>query len=145
MKGKGPVVVGVDGSRESRNALRVAADEARTRGTKLRAVMAHPPLDAHWPGGFPLYDPCDADGARVLLADIVREELGDELDVEVELSVRCETAARALVEEADGASLLVLGARGLGGFRALLLGSVSQQVSHHAPCPLLIVRLPAAA
>ena len=44
-----------------------------------------------------------------------------------------------LLEEAQDADLLVVGSRGLGGFRGLLLGSVSQQCAHHAPCPLVIV------
>jgi nucleotide-binding universal stress UspA family protein len=44
-----------------------------------------------------------------------------------------------LLEEAADADLLVVGSRGLGGFRGLLLGSVSQQCAHHAPCPLVIV------
>jgi len=47
--------------------------------------------------------------------------------------------ARALLTAADGASMLVVGSRGLGGFKGLLLGSVSQQVAHHALCPVLIV------
>ena len=47
--------------------------------------------------------------------------------------------ADVLCAEAENADLLVVGSRGLGGFRGLLLGSVSQQVSHHAPCPVVVV------
>ena len=53
--------------------------------------------------------------------------------------VRQGQAADAICEEAKGAELLVVGSRGLGGFRGLLLGSVSQQCAHFAPCPVLIV------
>ena len=49
-------------------------------------------------------------------------------------------AAQVLVDEADGADLLVVGSRGHGGFAGLLLGSVSQQCAHHAPCPVVIIR-----
>src|SRR5690606_20853392 len=49
-------------------------------------------------------------------------------------------AARCLLDSAKGADLLVVGSRGRGGFTGLLLGSVSQQCAHHAPCPLVIVR-----
>ena len=49
------------------------------------------------------------------------------------------SAARVLIEEARNADLLVVGSRDLGGFKGLLLGSVSQACAHHAPCPLLIV------
>jgi nucleotide-binding universal stress UspA family protein len=53
--------------------------------------------------------------------------------------VREGSASHVLLEEAADADLLVVGSRGLGGFRGLLLGSVGQQCAHHAPCPLVIV------
>jgi nucleotide-binding universal stress UspA family protein len=57
--------------------------------------------------------------------------------------VACGAAASVLLEEGKNADLLVVGSRGRGGFAGLLLGSVSQQVSHHAPCPVVIVPDPA--
>ena len=61
------------------------------------------------------------------------------------LQVVNDLPARALLEAGKGAWTLVLGSRGLGGFQGLLLGSVSQQVVHHAACPVLIVPEPDAA
>jgi nucleotide-binding universal stress UspA family protein len=136
----GPIVVGVDGSAESRAALRVAAEEARVHRRKLRAVMVHGILEEYWPAGIPAFDPSHVEAARGMLAAIVREELGEKPGVEVERIVTCDLPARGLIAEANGASMIVLGARGLGGFRSLLLGSVSRQVAQHAPCPVMIVR-----
>ena len=69
-----------------------------------------------------------------MLADVA------DAGVELESSVVQGPASQALVEAADGADLLVVGSRGHGGFAGLLLGSVGQQVAHHAPCPVVIVR-----
>jgi len=69
----------------------------------------------------------------------LREAIPHPGDVEVEHRIVEGTAAAALVEESRGADLLVVGSRGLGGFRGLLLGSVGQQVTHHAACPVVIV------
>jgi nucleotide-binding universal stress UspA family protein len=66
----------------------------------------------------------------------------DEVDtsgVTVDRKLRTGNASQALLHEAKGAALLVVGSRGRGGFTGLLLGSVSQQVAHHAPCPVVIV------
>jgi nucleotide-binding universal stress UspA family protein len=137
---EGPIVVGVDGSPESRAALRVAAEEARIHRRKVRAVMVHGFLDGYMVAGIPAFEPSHVEEARAALARIVVEELGDRPGVEVDRVVTCDLPARGLLAEARGASLIVVGARGLGGFRSLLVGSVSQQVVQHAPCPVLIVR-----
>jgi nucleotide-binding universal stress UspA family protein len=63
----------------------------------------------------------------------------DTSGVKLEQKVLTGGAAPVLVEEAKGASLLVVGSRGRGGFKGLLLGSVSQQVAHHAACPVVII------
>jgi nucleotide-binding universal stress UspA family protein len=68
-------------------------------------------------------------------------ELGEAADgIEIEPRLREGQPADVLVAEAADAELLVVGSRGLGGFRELLLGSVSHQCAQHAPCPVLIVR-----
>jgi nucleotide-binding universal stress UspA family protein len=137
------IVVGVDGSEGARVALRFALEEARLRGAGVRAVVAW-----HLPAGVYEAAPATPD-TRVLeaLADDARERLEGAVaeaadvagDVPVEMIVREGRAASVLLDEASDADLLVVGSRGLDGFRGLLLGSVSQQCSHHAPCPLVIV------
>ena len=64
----------------------------------------------------------------------------DDADVDVVRSVVVGTPASALIAASAAADLLVVGSRGLGGFRGLLLGSVSQQCAYHAGCPVVIVR-----
>lgn len=136
----GQVIVGVDESEGAARALRWAADEAARRGWTLSAVLAWGYLDQHWADGAPPHFEAsygEAD-ARQALDQIVRGVLGDTSGVE--LRTVCDLPARALVEAASGGDLLVLGARGLGGFRGLLLGSVSQAVLHHATVPVAVVR-----
>ena len=138
------IVVGVDGSPASRAALSWALAEARLRGANLRAVhaltVATPfALDAP-PVLLPsLMEEAEQEAEREL-GDVVAEVAGDNLDVPIERSVVEGPAAERLLEAAAGADLLVVGSRGHGGFHGLLLGSVSQQCAHHAPCPVVIVR-----
>ncbi|WP_175411919.1 universal stress protein [Streptomyces sp. TRM64462] len=126
----GPVLVAVDGSAEGRAAAEFASLEAAMRGAELAAV--HVSADAH--SGAPR-----AEGERIL-ADALSGI--DRPGVEVAASARLVTGPvrQALIEESEGAQLLVVGARGLGGFAGLILGSVSQAVLHHAHCPVAVVR-----
>jgi nucleotide-binding universal stress UspA family protein len=80
------------------------------------------------------------DAANESVAKTIHEVLGDATDVHVESKAVEDTAPRALLREAEGADLLVVGSRGHGGFAGLLLGSVSQQCAAHGPCPVVIVR-----
>jgi nucleotide-binding universal stress UspA family protein len=139
----GTIVVGVDGSPGAELALRFAAGEAKLRGADLRVVTAwHVPTMAY-SGGFAAaaIDPTEFEkSARAGLEQTVRA-LADELTgLKVEQVVELGQPAELLVEQAKGADLLVVGTRGHGGFAGLLLGSVSQQCAHHAPCPVVIVR-----
>ena len=136
------IVVGVDGSDGAQAALRFALDEARLRGAAVRAVAAwHVPATAFGGAYVPptdgLLDELEASTRQTL--ERVLSDAGDHADVEVEPVVREGAPAHVLLEEASDAALLVVGTRGLGGFRGLLLGSVGQQCTHHAPCPVVVV------
>src|SRR5579862_1484852 len=82
-----------------------------------------------------------SDTFGVMLRSFIVETVGDRTDVEIKpVPMQGRQASVALIDEASGADLLVVGSRGEGGFSGLLLGSVSQQCSHHAQCPLVVVR-----
>jgi len=139
----GPIVVGVDGSPGSRAALRVAAEEARAHGRALRVVMVYGYLEQHHARGATAFDPAyNEDDAKEALGEILEQELTATPSVPIEPVLVTDLAARALIEQSQRASMIVVGARGLGGFQGLLLGSVSQQVVHHAKCPVLVVPRP---
>lgn len=135
--GPARVVVGVDGSESNRSAVRRAADEAIAHGATLDVVHAWNYLDQPGPGFDPEYG---EDKARDRIEAFVDEVLGDDRPADVDLTMVNDHAARAIVDSAAGALMVVVGARGLGGFKGMMLGSVSQHVVHHAPCPVLVVR-----
>ena len=130
------VVVGVDGSEGSLRALRWAAEEARIRGARLRVLRAWSYADQPEGGFDPAYD---EEAARRVLDESIASLGTDSSGLKIERRIVCDLPARALLDAAADADLLVVGSRGLGGFQGLLLGSVSQQVVHHAPCPIVIV------
>jgi nucleotide-binding universal stress UspA family protein len=135
----GRIVVGVDGSEASAAALRWAAGQARLTGAVLEAVIAWEyPATYGW--SLPVDDAGMGADAADALHTSVTDALGADPGVEVREETRLGNAAQVLLTEAEGADLLVLGARGRGGFRGLLLGSVSTHCVHHAPCPVLVVR-----
>ena len=140
------IVVGVDGSDGSLDALRWAIDEARLRGARLVAVHAYlAPYAPAMPGvGEPAVLPIDrepiARAADEALEASLREVAADEGGVEIERAVIEESPAHALLDQAEGADLLVVGSRGHGRIAGALLGSISQKVAQHAPCPVVIVR-----
>jgi nucleotide-binding universal stress UspA family protein len=137
------IVVGVDGSEESKEALRWAIDEAHLRKATVRAihVWTYPLIFA---GEFVPPDMVDAnslrDAAQKALDETVAEVAGDNPDAYIERIVEHGSVAHVLVDAAKEANLLVVGSRGHGGFTGSLLGSVSQQCAHHAPCAVVIVR-----
>lgn len=135
------IVVGVDGSEGATQALRWAIDEAALRDWAVRAVLAWGFLDQHHSGTPERFDPrYAADDAKVALASYLDEALGIDQAAAVESLVVDDLPVRALVEASTDARLLVVGARGVGGFRGLLLGSVSQRVLNQAKCPVAVIR-----
>lgn len=134
------VVVGVDGSPEAEAALMFAAEEARLRGGVLRIVCAWEPSASAYAGeAFAATADVFLESERYA-EDVLRSALarvGGE--VEAEALVEEGRAASVLVEQSDGATLLVVGSRGLGAAKRVLLGSVSTHLSHHVTCPLVIV------
>jgi nucleotide-binding universal stress UspA family protein len=139
----GMIVVGVDGSGSSSDAIRWAVNEARLRTTKVEAVYAwQSPLVMGFQYIPPdLIDPQALDRHAREIVEAAVAEVGDVPD-DVEIAARAVEGppAGVLIDASHDAELLVLGSRGRGGFQGLLLGSVGQQCVHHAVCPVVIVR-----
>jgi nucleotide-binding universal stress UspA family protein len=137
----GEILVGVDGSANSAEALRWAVEEADLRDHHVTALFAWgyvPPGHAGDGHTFDVdYGAADADAA---LAAAIEAAVDPGAARTITRRVVYDTAARSLLSAARDADLLVIGARGVGGFRGLLLGSVSQQCLHHTTGPLAIIR-----
>ena len=135
------VVVGVDGSPAARDAVRFALREAALRDATLEAVMAVELPDYAWIDPYAVRE-----HPQEGFLDRAQDKLGLLLgeigagDVPVRRVVSTESAPAALVAQSTGAELLVVGSRGRGGFRGMLLGSVSLQCVLHAHCPVTVVR-----
>ncbi|OLL76913.1 Universal stress protein family [Pseudonocardia sp. Ae168_Ps1] len=136
-----PVVVGIDGSASARDAVRWAAAEAVARRVRLRLVAVYTPLPPghrHDMGLGPAY--------RAQVVGTLQEALTGAaalvsgIDVDLESEIRAGYPADVLTEESRGASLTVVGSRGLGGFSGLLVGSVAVAVAAHGGSPVLVVR-----
>ena len=140
------IVVGVDGSEGSYGALHWAVAEAVRRNAQLDVVNAYEFRAVVSPFVPVLSVDLEAveKSSHVLLEEMSAGALGRApvRPRAVELIACPSGAAPALLETAKGADLLVVGSRGRGSFRGLLLGSVSQQCVHHAPCPVVVVRPP---
>ena len=136
------IVVGVDGSAGSISALRFAIEEAQARGAEIKAVSAwHVPVEAYGSGIAPVPIPsADFEELGKTALDSALEQVAASTGgVKITPVLRQGQATEVLVDEARDADLLVVGSRGLGGFRGLLLGSVSQQCAHYAQCPVVVV------
>ena len=137
------IVVGVDGSPNSRAALNWAAAEAAEHGSELIVVNAWehtllPPAGSVSVSEHYVPDPSQRTADD--LVRVIKEELGDDPPVTVQPRVKQGAAAKVLINESLEADLLVVGNRGHGGFAGLMLGSVSQHVAAYAKCPVAVIR-----
>ncbi len=133
----GRVVVGIDGSDTSTDAIAFAFSFAAQHGRELLAIHAW--NDVGW-AELPQQD---WDHVRVDLAKLLEEQVAPHLakhpEVHVAQEVAFDAPARALLQAADGAALVVVGSHGRGAVTRAILGSVSHAVLHHAPCPVAVV------
>lgn len=130
------VVVGLDGSQHSLDALRWAARYAHKVGALLRPVAAWSFSGSAEYVVSPDFERLAKDSLEEALR-VLRTEFHD---VAVEPAVVRGSAASVLIDASHGADLLVVGTRGHGGFAGMLLGSVSQHCLHHAACPVVVFR-----
>ena len=137
--GAGPILVGTDGSADSEAAVLFGFEEAARSNSELRVVYCWQPQGHN----EALFDKVDEQ-----LRDWLAESLAPYRDKFPAVRVRTEVAAgrasAVLAERSHGCSLVVVGSRGRGGVKGLLLGSVSQNLLHHASCPVAVVRTPKA-
>jgi nucleotide-binding universal stress UspA family protein len=138
------IVVGVDSSHGSRAALGWALGQARLTGAVVEAVAAwqQPVTYEYSYGAIPFPSPGDSIAAitEKVLTETVADVVGTgDQPVDVRVKVARGPAAQILLEAAAGAELLVVGSRGHGAFAGMLLGSVSQHCTQHAPCPVIVV------
>lgn len=137
------VVVGVDGSECSRRALRWGADWAKAHDKELVALMAWnylEPQGAHGPTRF--RSNYHARDAAEALASIIAEVLGEAKNPRIHTEVVCDLPARAVLERAGDACLVVLGRHGVARWSLPELGATAMQVLHHAECPVAIIPEP---
>lgn len=139
----GGVAVGDDGSRRAATAVAYAVEEARRRNTALHVIRAWSITSADRPEDVPLgITPTILEMQASTLAvqkdRVARMVDGD--DMEVHVHVVRGPSAQALIKASETADVLVVGTRGRGGFKSLVLGSVADQCIRHAICPVIVVR-----
>lgn len=137
------IVVGVDGSKESRQALAWACDHAGPGVVVLAvSVWSVPPAPSVPPfGGFPWGATSEmGDATRSMLSEVVSEMQADYPEVDIAQTVVAGNAAHEMIKLSESADLVVVGAKGHGGFTGMLIGSVSQHVLAHSLCTVVVVR-----
>jgi nucleotide-binding universal stress UspA family protein len=140
---EGGIVFGHDGSKCAQEALQWTGRVALRADLDLHVVrawsMTTAPKPRSWSAG---YVPPLVDWEKAVLDELTAHVAAAGLDPKVRVTCHVvhKAPVQALMAAAEGANLLVVGARGRGGFAGLLLGSVSDQLVHHAPCPVTVVR-----
>ncbi len=140
------IVCGIDDSDDSHAALRFAVDEARLRDATLEVVSVYSPASAAAFPALPTQSDTEqerqrAEATRKLIESAV-ERLGDRAEgVKLEINpMKHSRPAVALMDRTSDADLVVVAHRGRGGFKGLRLGSVSEQLTRWAKCPVVVVR-----
>ena len=135
------IVVGVDGSEASVEALRQAQRMATPLGAKVQAIACweYPQM---YSGYVMMGVEGFEEGARKVLDDAVAQAFGDETPANVSSTLVRSHPREALIDASRDADMIVVGRRGHGGFGGLLLGSVSSAIVAHAQCPVLVVHTP---
>jgi nucleotide-binding universal stress UspA family protein len=135
------IVVGIDGSEPAQRALDWALEAGRLHQAAVETVNVWSlPYMAGEMFTALAYDPAPFAAAASRIIDVALEAADTSgLPAPVTRTVSSGGAATTILQVAETADLIVVGSRGLGGFRELLLGSVSQQLAHHATCPVVVV------
>ena len=139
------IVVGIDGSDNSRKALEWAVREAGLRGTSLTVLAVHQVATNYWTG-TPEQHATDAPETQMVRqaaeADVQKavSQVGGPAPTSVTVRAVTGVASRELVAASADADLVVVGSRGGGGFSKMVLGSVTSQVTRHAESPVVVIR-----
>jgi nucleotide-binding universal stress UspA family protein len=139
----GAIVAGIDGSSSAIQAAVWAGTEARRRGRPLRLVQIYALPQVRAPVAFGSPDRVReslAEQAEGWLAEAKAAVLAEHPGLEITTAAREWSSVTALTQESQHAELVVLGSRGLGVFTGMLLGSTSQALIAHSPCPVAVVR-----
>jgi nucleotide-binding universal stress UspA family protein len=138
------IVVGIDGSHNASHALEWAMTEAAVRNTDLTVITVNSVIAGYW-SGLPVTMPGDDEKvteARELAEKAIAKaaaDLGDRQPPSVHVVAKNGFPAQVLIEASADCDLLVVGSRGGGGFGALSVGSITNQVVHHAKCAVVVV------
>jgi nucleotide-binding universal stress UspA family protein len=134
------IVVGVDGSPHSQNALDWALNEAALRNVRVTVIAVAPAAASFWThSGQFSPAPEIVERLNQEAGDLVKEAVSRHGHQQATVRALSGVPAEELIKASEGADLVVVGARGAGGFKRLAMGSVSSQVSRHAHSPVVVV------